>query len=118
MLPLSRKLDVFTGQYQYTSEITTFPFGHVMTIDSSTPDNRLFDFSHFSRYEYDEFTALNLRFPVLPTHITLHGDYRTKDEINREASEDEEVERKEELMRELIESPVLPLLTRLLKPTS
>jgi hypothetical protein len=124
-LPLARKLDILTGQYEYLSEITTFPFGYVMTIDSSsTPDNRLFDISHFSRYEYEEFTALTLRFPVLPTHTILHGDYRTKDEVNRTAEEsqladeDEESMRKEELMRKLVGSPILPLLTKLLSPTS
>ena len=112
-LPFGRMYDIFTDTDPYLSEITTFPFGYVMTIDSKTPDSRLFDISHFSRYEYDEFVVLSLRFAVLPTHVTVPGDYRTKEEITRVETEEEALERKEELWRKAAGSSGLALLEKL-----
>ena len=63
------------------SEINYPPFGYVMTIDSSPPDERLIEITHFARYEYSQFDVLHLQLPVLPTHLIFPGDYRTKDQI-------------------------------------
>jgi hypothetical protein len=63
------------------SEITFPPFGYLMTLDSEPPDNRLYEITHFSSYDYDEFKVMTLKLPVLPTHLAYPGDYRTKEEI-------------------------------------
>jgi hypothetical protein len=112
-LPFTRSYDIFTDKDPYLSEFTTFPFGYVMTIDSTTPDSRLLDISHFSRYDYDEFVTLTLRFAVLPAHMTIPGDYRTKEEITRVETEEEALERKEEFWRKAAGSSGLALLEKL-----
>jgi hypothetical protein len=67
------------------SEITYSPFGYVMTFNSEPPDERLFEITHFARYDYNEFVVMPLRLPVLPTHLAFPGDYRDRDEIYSEA---------------------------------
>jgi hypothetical protein len=68
------------------SEITFPPFGYLMTLDSEPPDKRLFEITHFSRYDYNEFKVMTLKLPVLPTHLAYPGDYRTKEEILQQAA--------------------------------
>ena len=63
------------------SEFSYPPFGYMMTIDSDPPDNRLFEITHFAHYAYNEFKVMTLKLPVLPTHLAIPGDYRTKKEI-------------------------------------
>lgn len=58
------------------------PFGYMMTIDSHPPDDRLYEITHFAHYGYKEFKIMTLSPSVLPTHILLPGDYRSKKEIN------------------------------------
>ncbi len=66
------------------SEIAFPPIGLVMTFDTQPPDNRLCDISYFSKYDYNSFTTIWLKLPVLPTHLLLPGDYRRKEEIMRD----------------------------------
>jgi hypothetical protein len=70
-----------TGLISAFAEITFPPFGYVMTFDSAPPDDRLFSLSHFARYDYDEFRTFEMKLPVLPTILSIPGDYRTRDEI-------------------------------------
>jgi hypothetical protein len=65
----------------FFSEITFPPFGYVMTLDSEPPDSRLFPIRHFARYGYNEFESFEMRLPVLPTFLSIPGDYRTRSEI-------------------------------------
>jgi hypothetical protein len=90
MLPFAAKMNIFEGSGNYLSEITYFPFGYVMTIDSDPPDRRLLEITHFSRYGYSDLAAVSLQLPVLPTHVILHGDYRSREEIHRTRQENEE----------------------------
>ena len=69
------------NQTSVFSEITFPPYGYVLTLDSPPPDHRLFSISHFANYDYDEFRTFEMRLPVLPTFLTMPGDYRTRDEI-------------------------------------
>jgi hypothetical protein len=57
----------------------------MLTLDSRPLDDRLFEITHFGRFGYNELAALPLQLPVLPTHTLIPGDYRTKEEIYREA---------------------------------
>lgn len=82
-----------SSEFRLTSEVTFPPFGYLLTIDSTTPDARLFDITGFRHYNYGEFAVLNLRLPVLETHLPLPGDYRTLAEIETDMQanrEDEE----------------------------
>jgi len=77
------KANICNGETNIFSEITYPPFGYVLTIDSKPPDERLYDITHFTRYNYNDFKVMQLRLPVLPTHrAELPGDYRTEEEIN------------------------------------
>ncbi len=67
------------------SEINYPPFGYVMTINSDPPDDRLAEISHFATYRYDEQVEVEVRMNVLPVETQFPGDYRTKDEIYRDA---------------------------------
>lgn len=73
------------GSASLLSEITFPPFGYVMTIDSNPPDERLVEITHFARYAYRDFGVFSQKLPVLPTHVAFPGDYRTKDDIYRDA---------------------------------
>jgi len=63
------------------SEIVFPQLGYMMTIDSRPPDDRLFEITHFARFDYSQFEVMELRLPVLPTHLWIPGDYRTREEI-------------------------------------
>jgi hypothetical protein len=87
-LPLGRMLDIFDGRNAYFSEIAFFPFGYVLTIDSDMWDRRLFDITHFSRDEYGERRWVTMWLPVLATHLPIPGDYRSEEQIQRQAKQD------------------------------
>lgn len=74
-------LNIVNRQRRSFSEITFPPFGYVLTLASEPPSRDLFQITHFARYGYDDFRSVQLRPPVLPTHLLIPGDYRTKEEI-------------------------------------
>ncbi len=74
-------LNTTTHEVRVFSEITYFPFGYVMTLDTRPPDSRLVDITHFAKYGINEFAIESIRLPVLPIHLWFPGDYRTRDEI-------------------------------------
>lgn len=82
--------NVRTGKVITLSEFSFPPFGYVLTFGSDPPDERLFEISHFSRYAYGEFVVMDLQLPALPSHMAFPGDYRTKDEIYRDAARNQE----------------------------
>jgi hypothetical protein len=75
------------------SEITYPPFGYVMALGGPPPDDRLYEISRFARYDYNEFRVEEVRLPVLATHTSVPGDYRTKDEVLREAGRSAEIKK-------------------------
>lgn len=81
-------LNVETGRASIMSEITFPPFGYVMTLDSDPPDHRLFEITHFARYDYEDMVVAPLHLPILPTHLSFPGDYRTTEEIDKEYAEE------------------------------
>jgi hypothetical protein len=78
---IAGKLDTTTGDVQLLSEVAFPPLGYVMTLKGEPPDGRLFEITHFARFDYQEFAVMELRLPVMPTHLWFPGDYRTKAEI-------------------------------------
>lgn len=80
--------DVTSSEIIHMSEIAYPPFGYVLTMNSKTPDSRLVDITDFSHYSYNEWLDVNVKFPVLPTHIQMSpADYRSKDEIMQAIAE-------------------------------
>jgi hypothetical protein len=63
------------------TEISHPPFGYVLVTDESQPSEQLVEITHFRRYAYDELEVVPLYLPVLPTHMPIPLDYRSKQEI-------------------------------------
>lgn len=82
---VSGRSNIATGEVIAFSEMTFPPLGYVMTFGTKPPDKRLYEITHFSRYGYDEYEYIKLHPPVLPTHLALPGDYRTREEIQQDA---------------------------------
>jgi hypothetical protein len=82
----SGMLHIGTGAMHVMSELTYPPFGYLLVFDNAAPDDRLFEISHFARYDYGQFEVMELRLPVLPTHTSFPGDYRSKEQIFRDAA--------------------------------
>jgi hypothetical protein len=76
-------LQMDTGQQLVLSEITFPPYGYVLCFDHVKPHPDLYDITFFRRFHYREFAVVNLRLPVLQTHLPLPGDYRSKEQIER-----------------------------------
>ena len=76
-----------TGQTHVLSEMTFPPFGYLMSFNSKIPDDRLIEITHFSRYPYDKFDIMQMKLPVLPTHLAFPADYRTRTEIEDQAKQ-------------------------------
>lgn len=80
--PIATGGDWQQGTIHVLSEITYPPYGYVMTIDTEAPDSRLFDITHFARFERGEQATVRLELPLLPTYFgTIPGDYRPLEEI-------------------------------------
>lgn len=82
---VSAKVDINTREICTLSEINFPPYGYVMTFDSAPPESRLFEITHFSKYRYNDHVVKAMKLPVLPTHMLFPGDYRTKEEIEKQA---------------------------------
>jgi hypothetical protein len=82
----SGMLHISSGAMHVMTELSYPPYGYLLVFDNAPPDARLFEITHFARYDYGEFDVLELRLPVLPTHTAFPGDYRTREQIVRDAA--------------------------------
>ncbi len=58
-----------------------------MTANGERPlDNRLVEITHFKGHEYNQEADVGLALPVLPTYSMFPGDYRSQEQIEREAA--------------------------------
>jgi hypothetical protein len=80
-------LDMAAGRTRVLSEIAFPPFGYVLTFGDDPPDPRMFEITHFCRFDYQEFAVMEIKLPLLPTHLALPGDYRSREQIERDAEE-------------------------------
>ncbi len=87
---VSGSLNTLTSERFIFSEIVFPPYGYVMTINSGPPDPRLVEIGFFSRYRYNDHDIKAMRLPLLPSHSHFPGDYRTIEEMERDASANEE----------------------------
>jgi len=83
---IAAKLDAVTGGISVMSELTFPPLGYLLSLQGEVPDSRLFEITHFARFDYGQFEVMELRLPVMQTHMWFPGDYRPKDEILRQAA--------------------------------
>lgn len=82
----SGMLHIESGVIHVMTELAYPPYGYLLVFDGAPPDNRLFEITHFARYDYRQFEVMELRLPVLPTHTSFPGDYRSKEQIFRDAA--------------------------------
>lgn len=84
-----------SGKPIQVTELSHPPFGYVVTTDGSKPEERLFEISHFRRYGYDDFKVAPIYPEVLPTHLGIPLDYRTREEIEEQALRSDQLMRDE-----------------------
>lgn len=89
-LGFTAKMHFYTHERWLLSEISFPPFGYVFTIDSEPPDRRLFEITHFSRYRYNDFKVQEMEPVVLDTPTVVPADYRTPQEVVKEAAQQDE----------------------------
>lgn len=80
------KIDSGSGSY-VEAEVTMPPFGYCVTKpikdQKSLPDyHKLYDLTWFATFDYNVWTRVHLRLPMLETHAPLPLDYRTKAEVD------------------------------------
>lgn len=83
-------LNIRSGAIHVMSELNYPPYGYLLVFDNAPPDDRLFEITHFARYDYGQFKVMELRLPVLPTHTSYPGDYRTREQIFNESGRERE----------------------------
>lgn len=72
---------------QETSVLADFvhpPFGYVLSFSGPIFDRRPEEITDFARFEYNEAIHFHRRFPILETHWIMPGDYRTREQIDRD----------------------------------
>lgn len=68
------------------TEVATFPFGYVLTVESGPPSEKMVEITRFSKYGYDSRVPLELDFAPLNISTILPGDYRTIEQVKSEAA--------------------------------
>ena len=70
------------------SEITFPPFGFVWSLNSTPPDDRLTDITHFAdNYSYNDEPLMWIQLPVLPIYTFYPGDYRDRDTVLKDGEQ-------------------------------
>jgi hypothetical protein len=69
------------------SEIAFPPFGFVMSLDGEPIEPNLVDLSYFAQSEFKDRETVYLQLPVLPVVSWLPGDFRTREEMEKERLE-------------------------------
>ncbi len=82
---VSSAMNIFDSSKNRTfTEMTFIPFGYAMTFEGQEPPHAdMADISFFGRYDFNSWTTIPLKLPVLPTVSYLPGDYRTQAEIDK-----------------------------------
>ena len=75
-------------RFHTISEMTFPPFGFLLTIDCEWPDKSLGDISGFANFDFKDWVCgLTMRLPIMPIYTAYPGDYRSREEVLRQASE-------------------------------
>jgi hypothetical protein len=77
---------VLKGNKQHVfAEVAFAPFGFVLTGDVQPVSTALLDVTHFGHWAFNTRQTVFLNMPVLPINTWLPGDFRTKDELLKDA---------------------------------
>ncbi len=88
---LQRKIESEHTKSRLLSEIAFPPLGYVMSFNSEQLDKQLYDISFFTKYRYDDCTSIPLKLPVFPVHTWYPGDYRSKEQVQRDFEENSQI---------------------------
>jgi len=75
---VSSKNNAETGEIVLMSQISFPPYGYLLTLDSNSPDERLQEITHFSRYGWSETVDFQMKLPVLSGQSVYPGVYNAK----------------------------------------
>ena len=75
----------------HLSEITFPPLGFLMVMNDGEVDNRLTEITSFINFNYEDEIELDQKMNIMPTHLRVVGDYRTKDEIQKSLDSSNEI---------------------------
>ena len=84
MAGVTGRLNSITGEMSVICEVSWFPMGYVLALRGGKPDDRVFDITFFSRYFFNDWKEFSLKINALPIYTHFPGDYRTRDEVNRD----------------------------------
>ena len=90
---LQRKIESEHTKSRLLSEIAFPPLGYVMSFNSEQLDKQLCDLSFFTNYRYDDCTSIPLKLPVFPVHTWYPGDYRSKEQVQRDFEKNSQIEK-------------------------
>ena len=75
-----------SGSIINLSEISFYPFGYLMFVDSSPPisDNeQIFDISFFADYKFNDLKEFSLKIPSHEIYTWMPGDFRNREQIKK-----------------------------------
>ena len=76
--------DLYKRGITVLAEFVHPPFGYVLGLAGPELTLRPTEITDFAGFEYGEAITLNRRLPVLETHWMMPGDYRTREQIERD----------------------------------
>ena len=62
-------------------EISYYPFGYILYIESHNFSEDIFDISFFSKYNYNDWKEISLKIPHHNIYTWMPGDFRTRDQV-------------------------------------
>ena len=83
---MSVGIDLESQHILLVSELTTQPLGFIFDASSQQAIPPGLELNHFAEYGYDDCVDLVLRIPIFETNTGFPTDYRSKDEIIKQAS--------------------------------
>ena len=75
------------GKENVFSEIAFPPFGLIMSFDAYPVDDKLCNLTYFNQYGISSWGIEYLKLPVLPVVSFFPGDFRSVEEIKKDAEE-------------------------------
>ena len=82
---MAGNVDLYTGATRIVSEVAFPPFSIVMAFDSPPPEAPLGRINGLRLVDPDDVVDVRLRLVIGEGHTPFPGDYRTRDEVEREA---------------------------------
>lgn len=92
---------VGSDRQSYFSEYVSAPLGFILTLNYLSPlEEDLYDITHFSKFGYSEKTKLDMTLTVKEIYSAFGGDYRTKQELERNFAKGELSEKSFRIQKE------------------